>query len=67
MADSWRDSEVAVRDQPGGFVISWFPPGTLSSILAVRPRGFESSAQLWWIKAGEAGSLRVKYINPGAF
>lgn len=48
MADSWRDSEVAVRDQPprggggrGGSVISWFPPGTLSSALAVRPRGFE--------------------------
>lgn len=44
MADSWHDSEVAVRDQPGGgggSVISWFPPGTLSSALAVRPRGFE--------------------------
>lgn len=32
MADSWRDSEVAVGDQAGAAVISRFPPGTLSSV-----------------------------------
>ena len=49
------------------FIINTFPPGTFSILYTVRPRGFESSAELWQIKAVETGSLRVKDINPITF
>lgn len=49
------------------FTINTFPPGTFSILSIVRLRGFESSTELWQIKAVETGSLRVKDINPITF
>lgn len=49
MADSWRGGGgVTARDQPGGFVISRVPPGTLHP-----DRGALKALR---IKAGEAGA-----------
>lgn len=49
------------------FIINTFPPGTFCIPSTVRPQGFESSTELWQIKAVETGSLRVKDINPITF
>lgn len=57
MADSWRDGKV--EQSARGLGHSPVPTWNALIRLAVDARRFESSAQLWRIKAGEAGSLRA--------
>lgn len=68
MADSWRDGKVAGNDQPGGWVIRRFPPGTLSSVWLWARGALKARRSFGGSKpAKQVPSERSAHANPGAF